>query len=316
MRRDAQILAEWEERLRREGARILTRTRSMEPDPDRVGSLACPQSVNDKFLWRKLVDRDPRFVTVCDKLASKAWMARAYPELRQAETLWIGTDLRTVPDAVWAQDIVIKTNHGSGANVYVQGGQPGRDEVARKMQTLLARDHGAGWGEWGYLGVPRRLFAEEIIGSGPGRLDELKLHVFGPRPYRMNHMGDRYIQKRAQLYELSDDDVWEAQPFRHVPDDLPLERPLPASHRQAHAVAARIGAGFDHIRVDLYTDGTDLWFGELTAYHMGGWLLDCGHDPTARLARAWDLRRSWFLTTRHRDPDLQAYADALARTLG
>jgi len=46
--------------------------------------------VNEKFLWRKLFDHDPRFVVLSDKLACKEWVTERAPELAVAKVHWLG----------------------------------------------------------------------------------------------------------------------------------------------------------------------------------------------------------------------------------
>lgn len=42
---------------------------------------AAPSRYNELMLWRKIVDRNPLFVTLTDKLAAKAYIHAACPEL-------------------------------------------------------------------------------------------------------------------------------------------------------------------------------------------------------------------------------------------
>ena len=50
------------------------------------------------------------------------------------------------------------------------------------------------------------------------------------------------------------------------------ERNVPDGFDGPLRVARRLGASFDHVRVELLHDGTDLWFGEMTFYHLAGHL--------------------------------------------
>ena len=51
---------------------------------------------------------------------------------------------------------------------------------------------------------------------------------------------------------------------------------LPGGFAAMISAAERIGAGFDHIRVDLYSEAGRVWFGETTMYPSSG------HKPMAR----------------------------------
>ncbi|TPI62141.1 hypothetical protein FJ420_24420 [Mesorhizobium sp. B3-1-3] len=51
---------------------------------------AAPTRYNELTLWRKIVDRNPRFVTPTDKLAAKAYYPRRLPRI--AGGVMRGTD--------------------------------------------------------------------------------------------------------------------------------------------------------------------------------------------------------------------------------
>src|SRR5262249_55554258 len=93
--------------------RRFARQMGSRPDP------AFPRSYNEKLLWRKLFDHDPRFVTFTDKLAAKAYAAATCPDLAVAPTLWSGADPREIPADLLEADVVVKTNHGCGFNIFV-----------------------------------------------------------------------------------------------------------------------------------------------------------------------------------------------------
>jgi hypothetical protein len=58
---------------------------------------AAPESYHELVLWRKILDRNPLFVTLTDKLAAKAHISSACPELALPRTLWSGRDAIDIP---------------------------------------------------------------------------------------------------------------------------------------------------------------------------------------------------------------------------
>ena len=65
---------------------------------------AAPESYHERVLWRKIFDRNPLFVTLTDKLAAKAHMSSACPELALPRTLWSGRDAIDIPLNLLAGD--------------------------------------------------------------------------------------------------------------------------------------------------------------------------------------------------------------------
>lgn len=116
--------------------------------------------------------------------------------------------------------------------------------------------------------------------------------------------------------------IWEAtETGQFAPCDIPTavadvidDRPLPGNLPRMRALAAEIGRHFDHVRVDVLTDGTELYLGELTIYNLGGRTHWTGALIDTPLNRSWDLRRSWFLSVPQRGWRA-IYAAALRRAI-
>jgi len=97
--------------------------------------------------------------------------------------------------------------------------------------------------------------------------------------------------------------------------DFKLEGPKPPKFETLLAEARKLGAHFDHMRVDYLSVGDTAVMGEMTVYNLSGWVTEGGEDPNKQISRAWDLRRSWFLTEPRRSPFARLYAWTLQRAL-
>ena len=314
---DLLVFALVERRVRRRFRKLIERTSNREPPGERRPlRVAVPRTANEKFLWRKIFDHDPRFTTVCDKLSCKEWVAALGLGVDMAPVRWVGVDAALIPRRLLARDVVVKASHGCGTNLFPRRDAMSRDKVVRKANTFLETPHGAREHEWGYFDVERRLFVEDVVGVGGAPLTELKFYTFGGRVPRVVHIADRFGDMAAAKWEPGPGGApLRAEGAASVSERV-LDAPLPACYPRALAVAKAIGAHFDHMRVDFLTDGDRFWLGELTAYNLGGKFRDCGHREEAPLSRAWDIGGTWFLATAHEDPLMRLYADALRRRLG
>ena len=72
--------------------------------------------------------------------------------------------------------------------------------------------------------------------------------------------------------------------------------PAPASLYRVFELAARLAAGRDHVRIDLYEVDGVLHFSEFTFYNMAGRFGWGIQKEFPQMTRLWDLSRSWFLT--------------------
>lgn len=259
-------------------------------------SVARPTVADEKYYWRKALDHDPRFIICSDKLATKAWVARLGLDVEVPRTLWASDDPETLPPDLMAPEVIVKANHGTAMNTEFKGG--GRDDRARIVEGLraqLGKVHGKRHGEWAYAPIRRRVFAEERL--FPGReMCDLKLYTFGPRVEQIVPIYHG-AQKTAAIWDRQDGGDLRLNSRKTAVSPVIDRRPLPEITTQAEEVACRIGAYFDHMRVDFMTDGTRLYLGELTVYNLGGRAHLVGHLPQACLTRSWDLRRTWFMNT-------------------
>ncbi|MEL6203881.1 MAG: ATP-grasp fold amidoligase family protein [Pseudomonadota bacterium] len=285
-----------------------------EPGVTRPSSVAFPRTINDKFAWRKLFDHDPRFVTACDKLASKPFVATRAPALRVAPLLWDGRDAADIPDALWQGPAMLKASHGCRMNLALP--VPDRTAAIAKANGWLGQNYGAPHGEWGYYQVPRRLFVEGWVGPPGQAPDELKIYAFGGRLHRIVHIRDRFgaMAAAAWIPDPASSTGWRGDAQGTAVADADLDAPLPPTLDAALDAARALAEGFDHMRVDLHLAGDEVWFGELTAYNLSGHMPFWGHLADHPANRDWDIRQSWFLTTKQRGWR-GLYAAALRREL-
>lgn len=274
---------EWVRLIKRQRAHGLFRVR-----------IAAPRLADEKFLWRKLFDHDPRFVTLTDKLAAKEWVERHGFDARMPRTLWFGQDAHDVPDCVWNTPMFLKATHGYQMNIPVLSPPADRAAIIARANAFLDRDHGRRERQWAYGKVPRRLIAEEAVLSGAPSI-EMKLYTYGEtiEQFLVIRRGPpltatRWIRNAQGTFNRSGQRTSVTQRM----DDLPL----PEVASKALDLASRIGGHFDSMRVDVMTDEEDLYLGELTVYPVAGRAYLQGHYAAAAQNRSWDLRRSWFLT--------------------
>lgn len=273
--------------------------------------VAFPRTVAEKYFWRKVFDRDPRFRVCCDKLAARELVRDIRPDIRLPEIVWIGDDPASIPDSVLAGDVFVKTNHASSTNVAVFGGVRDRRALVETMRGHLSAEYGRRKHEWGYFGMPRKVFVERMVAQGGPALEEIKVYTFGRRVERVFRSLDRLGTAKAQTLvpdaggRLRLRDV----PTSAVPDML--RTPPGPTLETALDLARDLGGPFDHMRVDFLTDGETVWFNEMTVYSQGGRIAEVSSDPAAQANLAWDLRRSAFL----RHPPARGWRGLYARRL-
>ena len=278
-----------------------------------------PRSFSEKFLWRKLFDRDPRIARLSDKLLVKDYFRSRCPTLRVPETLWVGRRPEDIPDELLEGSVAVKTNHGSNFNVFVENGEPERRIVNGRINHWFRfhTPYGQIDREWAYTRIDAKVFVEELLRDRTGREPlQVIVHTYDGAPEFFLVLADTI--GGPQTYA-----AFEPDGTRMVLDIPRLDREdtafsddfvLPDCFPAIMEDAARLGSGFDYVRVDfLLVDGV-AYANEMTFYTNAGY--PDVEDPAilGRLTAPWDLRKSWFLTA----PQTgwrRLYADALRASL-
>ncbi len=272
------------------------------PDP------VFPLSRNDKYAWRKIFDRNPLFTVVSDKLQAKQFATTHSQTIKAPRTLWTGSRAEDIPDDILAGDVVVKANHGSGWNIFINNGRYVRADLNRQANIWMDRRFGRRHAEWGYYGVEPVLFVEEmLVDHGRPVVDEYKFYCgagkmafafvrqAGPDGSRIEGVLDGNGQSRAGAFDAG---------------ELSAAVRAPAEWRKLRQAALTLSHHFDFVRCDLYLVNGEVYFSEFTLYTLGGfaWIDDPGLN--ALYTNAWDLRNSWFMQT-PQSSWRRYYADAL-----
>jgi len=279
-------------------------------------NLAMPMRFAELMQWRKLVDRNPRFVTFADKLATKDWIAARLPELAIAETSWVGERPEDIPDALLAAGYIAKTNNASGQNYLPHHKPMPRPEMNRLFHRWLRASAARRWfawldssQEWAYRPVPPRIFVERQVGAGQTFVD-IAVRVMGGVPILTSCALGSKTSERTLGYFWPDGTPLEGADINTLPSDFTL----PAGFAKAVKYAAQLGQGADYLRIDFLAAGDELYAGEITCYPASGFGTDDWYMQI--MYRRWleTLPLSWALSTRHAWPR-RLYIGAFRRWL-
>lgn len=260
---------------------------------------AAPESYHERMFWRRIVDHNPLFVALSDKLAVKDYIRKVCPELMVPETLWSGRDPEDIPLDLLAKDVVVKTNHGCDMNIFVSGGQPERATITSQTKRWLGKRQGRHNGEWAYWSITPTVFVEQRLALSGGEIaTEIKVQICSGVVCHV-----RAEDKKARMSRLFDP---EGNPLPGRDVDYPREdQALPVTARlvefirQAVVIAPRIAGDLDYVRVDFLVTNERLFAGEVTVYTGGGYSVWSNPAIMADIERHWRLDHSDYLRRRH-----------------
>lgn len=242
-----------------------------------------PSTFNEKMNWRILYDRRPILEWTCDKLTMKEYAAKT-SGVRVPQTYWNGSDLRNLSDAELPEHWVLKPNHRSG-KVFFGHSKPDIAHLQRLTADWLESFEGKDLHEWAYLKARPLLFAEELIGAPGFQPADYKFFVFGGEIALVQVDMDRHTAHRRRMY-LPDWTPLDAT-FGHY--RLGPSEPPPANLSEMLSIASDLGRPFDFMRVDLYTVGGEIFFGEVTPYAASGLDRFSPEYLDAYLGAKWNL---------------------------
>ncbi len=236
----------------------------------RFPNLKDPQTLNEKIVWRKLYERDPRLPDLVDKIKVKEYISSRFGEELVIPTLAVykqpeEMDFSDVP--LSEPPYVIKTNHGAAMCIFVLewqtiGSEGNIKSIRRRLRRWLATDYSKQLQEWAYSKIERKILVEPYVGS----MADYKFHVFHGKVFGCEVIVDRFTKNRQDAIYSRD---WNF--MCTCAEYPPYTGPLASEEMRERMIeiAELIGKDFSYVRVDLYEVNGAPKFGELTFYPGG-----------------------------------------------
>lgn len=271
---------------------------------------AAPETYHERMLWRKIIDHNPLFVTLTDKLAAKAHIQQTCPDLKLPATLWCGPDPTDIPPALFDDDVVIKVSHGCSMNIFVSGGQPDHAAIVRQTKRWLKKQFGRRDGEWAYWPIKPTVLVEKNLCLSSGTIaTDIKVYICSGVVCHV--WAEDKLASRSHLFDRN------ANPLPGRDPDYPREDQAMPVHarlidyvRKAIAMAPRLAGDLDYIRIDFLVTDEGLFAGEIAVYTGSGYSTWGNPEITREIERRWHIERSDYMRRNHRGA-ARLYAEAL-----
>ncbi len=215
-----------------------------------------PKLFSEKCQAQKLAR--PPLGGFVDKVAVKSFVRERVGDEHIIPTLYEGAWLPPRKERNWPIPFVVKTNHGSGGNIFVRE-KPEWDGIEAKLKAFLAYDF-TGAGLESYYGTfLRKVLVEPFIGNGKDLPTDYKVFTCGGEVQFIQVDTDREFAHKRTFFDAK----WNRLPIRlGYPEDT-SDIPRPNRLDKMLEIAAELGRGFSFVRVDLYSVGDRVYFGEL-----------------------------------------------------
>ena len=249
-----------------------------------------PRRYTEKIQWRKLFDLDPRLAILCDKLAVRAFISERIGDLLLTPLLWSGSEPEAVPLETIERPFIVKSSHAAGHIMRVRSSDNLDPTTAREtFRHWLQQNHGTRMDEPGYVFVHPRLMIERLLSRPDGAPPvERKIWVFDGRVRLMQTLlNDGGSNHHAAFH----DRTWSWIDWRLLSPPNPESFTPPPQLDQMIEAAERLGAEFEHIRVDFYDTHERIWIGEMTPYPYSGLVPLAPDEADFILGSYWRIKR-------------------------
>lgn len=228
-----------------------------------------PERFSEKLWSRMLHNRNPLLTLISDKFRVREYVADKVGSACLIPLLWHGDKPEEIPFFHLPSQFVIKANHGCGYNILVPDkSKLNPVEIRLKLDTWLnqnfCQDKFLGT-EWGYKNISPMILVESFIGENEKPPLDYKFYCFSGCVEIITVHFDRYEEHKTKAFHR------DFSPYIFRPDFKQYNGPFqqPSNLQEMIGLAESLASDFDFIRVDLYSIGANIYFGELTPYPAG-----------------------------------------------
>ena len=233
-----------------------------------------PKTFNEKLQWLKLHDRKDIYTVMVDKVAAKEYVAKRIGGQYIIPTLGVWDNPDDIDFSSLPSKFVIKCTHNSGTGMYICKDKVHMDieTVKRNLAKGLAEDYYLYLREWPYKNVPRKIIAEQFIESGSDEPPiDYKVLCFAGKVKLIEVHSGRFTDHQTQDYYDVDwvkTGITQNGCSGFGASDIII--PKPQNLDKMIEFSELLSSDVRHLRVDWYSVGEKLYFGEMTFFDGSG----------------------------------------------
>ena len=233
------------------------------------------KTLNEKLQYLKLFNRDPELAFWADKYGVRERVREILGERFLIPLLAISEDPARIQFEELVEPFIVKPTHSSGKTIIVRDRREANwTDVRRACHGWLKSNFYPVAREWHYKDIPPRIIVEKLLQDSAGELpSDFKCHCFHGRVVFVQVDIDRHTNHKRNFYDRN----WSRMPFTWSvcvgsapmwPPGREIDRPekLIQMIDASEALAKR----FPYVRMDWYLLEENLFFGEATFNHGGG----------------------------------------------
>lgn len=231
-----------------------------------------PHTYNEKLQWLKLYWHEPILTTLVDKYLVKEYVSERIGSKYVIPTIGIWKKVKDIEWDTLPTQFVMKCTHDSGGVVICTDKYHFDKKAAiNKLRKSLAANYYYFGYEWPYKHVEPKIIAEPyLIDSETQELRDYKFFCFEGVVKALFVATDRNTPGVDVKFDFFDEN------FKHLPikqghENAVIPPKCPVCFEEMKTLATVLSKGFPQVRVDFYEADGNVYFGEMTFFHHGGW---------------------------------------------
>jgi hypothetical protein len=218
-----------------------------------------------------IYDRNPLIPITSDKVRVRDYVKKVLGK-NEAENILIpvyhiSKTGKDIPHQSWDFEFFMKANHYSGGNMLVK---PGEDPklIRSTCEKWLKSSFGQAHHAWAYRDIPRKIICEKVLREKNGKIPaDIKYYCFNGLPKMIMIFSDRFEEQKRIFLDENLNEIEGAQMYGKK-----KLWPIPEipNHQRMIELSKKLSQPFTYCRVDFYSIGDRVYFGELTHYTGAG----------------------------------------------
>ena len=242
----------------------------------RLSNLSNPKSFKD-FIQAYMFIEIPNVVDRMDKLRVKTFVRNKLDDTYVIPNLRVYEDFRSIDFSLCG---VVKINNDSGG-IYLNTNS--RRNLSRELDLFIRKYlvYGFWVGEWAYGKIKPKYFTEEFV-SNLDDLADYKFYVVKGKVIGCHYIYNRHVDApTSELWLDREQSVHEYSIHKKFNVGCSVDYKRVEDWEEMVAVAEELSEDVLFVRVDLYKQGSQILFGELTYW------------PQAGLYKGKDVNKVW-----------------------
>lgn len=226
-------------------------------------SLKDPRRFTQKIQWLKLHGRLERFAPFADKYLVRQYVREKVGEEYLVPLLGVWNKPADIPFKELPQRFVLKVTTGCNFNIICKDkAQLDVSATRQQLDAWMAEDFYRQERESQYKPHIPRIIAEAYLEDESGGLKDYKVHCSSGEPRMIQVDTDRFTDHKTDCFDTDWRKIDSLTPITFGDSIEPPKRPQ--TLETILVLARKLSQDFPYVRVDFYTVGNKVYFGELT----------------------------------------------------